>query len=39
MSASSDGAPLRRFAVCFSGGSGIAYGLRLVEVLLAAGAK
>jgi 4-hydroxy-3-polyprenylbenzoate decarboxylase len=26
-----------RFAVCFSGGSGIAYGLRLVEVLLAAG--
>ncbi|MBX3461779.1 MAG: UbiX family flavin prenyltransferase [Planctomycetes bacterium] len=31
--------PLRtdRFAVCFSGGSGIAYGLRLVEVLLGAG--
>ncbi len=29
--------PARRFAVCFSGGSGIAYGLRLVEVLLAAG--
>lgn len=27
----------RRFAICFSGGSGIAYGLRLVEVLLAAG--
>lgn len=26
--------PLRTFAVCFSGGSGIAYGLRLVEVLL-----
>ncbi len=26
-----------RFAVCFSGGSGIAYGLRLVEVLLQAG--
>lgn len=26
-----------RFAVCFSGGSGIAYGLRLVEVLLTAG--
>ncbi len=26
-----------RFAVCFSGGSGIAYGLRLVEVLLEAG--
>jgi len=25
------------FAVCFSGGSGIAYGVRLVEVLLAAG--
>ncbi len=29
-------APLR-FAVCFSGGSGIAYGLRLVEVLLRCG--
>lgn len=28
-----------RFAVCFSGGSGIAYGLRLVEVLLAAGSE
>ncbi|MCA8966624.1 MAG: UbiX family flavin prenyltransferase [Planctomycetes bacterium] len=27
----------RRFAICFSGGSGIAYGLRLVEVLLQAG--
>lgn len=27
----------RRFAVCFSGGSGIAYGLRLVEVLLTSG--
>ena len=26
-----------RFAVCFCGGSGIAYGLRLVEVLLEAG--
>lgn len=26
-----------RFAVCFSGGSGIAYGLRLVEVLLGCG--
>ncbi len=26
-----------RFAVCFSGGSGIVYGLRLVEVLLQAG--
>lgn len=26
-----------RFAVCFSGGSGIAYGIRLCEVLLAAG--
>src|SRR5262245_45796155 len=26
-----------RFAVCFSGGSGIAYGLRLVEVLLQGG--
>jgi len=26
-----------RFAVCFSGGSGVAYGLRLVEVLLAQG--
>lgn len=25
------------FAVCFSGGSGIAYGIRLVEVLLSAG--
>jgi 4-hydroxy-3-polyprenylbenzoate decarboxylase len=37
MSASQDGVPTRRFAVCFSGGSGIAYGLRLVEVLLAAG--
>lgn len=30
-------APTRAFAVCWSGGSGIAYGLRLVEVLLAAG--
>lgn len=30
-------ADLHRFAVGFSGGSGIAYGLRLVEVLLAAG--
>ncbi len=28
---------MERFAVCFSGGSGVAYGLRLVEVLLAAG--
>lgn len=27
----------RRFAVCWSGGSGIVYGLRLVEVLLRAG--
>ena len=27
----------KRFAVCFSGGSGIAYGLRLVEVLLEQG--
>ena len=27
----------RQFAVCFSGGSGIAYGLRLVEVLLRLG--
>lgn len=27
----------RRFAVCFSGGSGIAYGRRLVEVLLTLG--
>lgn len=27
----------RRFVVCFSGGSGIAYGLRLVEVLLGGG--
>ncbi|MEC7583443.1 MAG: flavin prenyltransferase UbiX [Planctomycetota bacterium] len=27
----------RSFAVCFCGGSGIAYGLRLVEVLLEAG--
>jgi 4-hydroxy-3-polyprenylbenzoate decarboxylase len=27
----------KRFAVCFSGGSGIAYGLRLVEVLLQQG--
>lgn len=27
----------RRFAVCYSGGSGIAYGIRLVEVLLDAG--
>lgn len=27
----------RTFAVCWSGGSGIAYGLRLVEILLAAG--
>jgi 4-hydroxy-3-polyprenylbenzoate decarboxylase len=26
-----------RFAVCFSGGSGIAYGIRLVEVLLGLG--
>ena len=26
-----------RFAVCFSGGSGIAYGIRLVEVLLTLG--
>ena len=26
-----------RFAVCFSGGSGVAYGLRLVEVLLQSG--
>ena len=26
-----------RFAVCFSGGSGVAYGLRLVEVLLQGG--
>jgi 4-hydroxy-3-polyprenylbenzoate decarboxylase len=26
--------PSRRIAVCFTGGSGIAYGLRLVEVLL-----
>ncbi|MCC7062954.1 MAG: hypothetical protein IT456_09135, partial [Planctomycetes bacterium] len=30
-------APGSRFAVCFSGGSGIAYGLRLVEVLLQLG--
>jgi len=29
--------PPLRFAVCFSGGSGIAYGLRLVEVLLTQG--
>lgn len=29
--------PPDRFAVCFSGGSGAAYGIRLVEVLLAAG--
>ena len=28
---------LERFAVCFSGGSGVAYGLRLVEVLLQSG--
>jgi 4-hydroxy-3-polyprenylbenzoate decarboxylase len=28
---------VHRFAVCFSGGSGIAYGVRLVEVLLTAG--
>ncbi len=28
---------VRRFAVCYSGGSGIAYGIRLVEVLLDAG--
>ena len=35
-SAAANGA-LRRFAVCFSGGSGIAYGLRLVEVLLELG--
>lgn len=27
----------RRFAVCFSGGSGIAYGIRLVEVLIECG--
>ncbi|MCU0866034.1 MAG: UbiX family flavin prenyltransferase [Planctomycetes bacterium] len=31
------GAALQRFAVGFSGGSGIAYGLRLVEVLLRSG--
>jgi 4-hydroxy-3-polyprenylbenzoate decarboxylase len=35
--AAADAARCRRFAICFSGGSGIAYGLRLVEVLLAAG--
>jgi len=29
--------PASRFAVCFSGGSGIAYGLRFVEVLLQLG--
>ncbi len=29
--------PPRTFAVCWSGGSGIAYGLRLVEVLLGSG--
>jgi 4-hydroxy-3-polyprenylbenzoate decarboxylase len=33
----STAATARRFAVCFSGGSGIVYGLRLVEVLLRAG--
>ena len=32
----STGAP-RKFAVCWSGGSGVAYGRRLVEVLLATG--
>ena len=32
-----DRAALQRFAVGFSGGSGIAYGLRLVEVLLRSG--
>lgn len=31
------GSGARRFAICYSGGSGIAYGLRLVEVLLGAG--
>jgi len=30
-------AEMRRIAVCWSGGSGIAYGMRLVEVLLASG--
>ncbi len=29
---------MRSFAVCFTGGSGVAYGLRLVEVLLRSGA-
>jgi 4-hydroxy-3-polyprenylbenzoate decarboxylase len=31
------GPPPRTFAVCFCGGSGIAYGLRLVQVLLEGG--
>lgn len=34
---SSESRDLRSFAIGFCGGSGIAYGLRLVEVLLAAG--
>lgn len=33
----SGGAPARRLAVCWSGGSGIVYGQRLVEVLLELG--
>jgi 4-hydroxy-3-polyprenylbenzoate decarboxylase len=32
-----EGGPVRQFAVGFCGGSGIVYGIRLVEVLLAAG--
>ena len=35
--AGSNAAAQERFAVCFSGGSGVAYGLRLVEVLLQSG--